>query len=171
MAVTVQTLVTVTSILLNVKEVHLWFRSRSLEQKAGILWHVFMTTSDVLLATLWWCMRADPAFHSWTGGALAWYFWALLGLKTLSQFPVHLPAGGELPYLSACFAITLTVHFPFIFCVLASVGYDWQILCLTGVASVLSYAIYVVSELTFRLSAAQQQPQPAERRQWRTAQR
>ena len=155
MAVTVQTLVTVTSILLNVKEVHLWWGSRSLQQKAGILWHVFMTTSDVLLATLWWCMRADPAFHSWTSGALGWYFWALLGLKALSQFPVHVSAGGELLYLSACFAITVTGHFPFVFCVLANVGYDTQAVCLAAVATVISYAIYVVSELTFRLSAAQ----------------
>ena len=154
MTVTVQTIVTITSLLLNVKEVHSWFTTRTLQQKATVLWHVYMVESDVLLATLWWCMRADGGFSQWTSGVRGYAFWAFLGLKTVSQFPVQLTPGYELPYLLLCFGLTVAAHFPFVGWSMQ--GEDGQLpaVAAAAVALLLSCCVYVVSELTFRLQCA-----------------
>ena len=164
----IQTIITLASLLLNVKEVHGWFDSRSIQQKALVLWHLYSTMSDVLLATLWWCMRADGSvnkphsselghsvgFSEWTTGGYAYLFWSVLGLKALTQFPAATNTRRQqLVYLSYCYAITVAAHFPFIMCVLTEVKYNGWIVTIGVVATLVCYVIYLLSEVTFRLQA------------------
>lgn len=164
----IQTIITLTSLLLNVKEVHGWFDSRTIQQKATVLWHVYSSMSDILLATLWWCMRADGSinrpptaelghsvgFSEWTTGIYAYLFWSVLGLKALTQFPASLASRRqEKVYLTYCYAITVAAHFPFILCVLTEVNYNGWIVAAGLLATAVCYVIYLMSELTFRLQA------------------
>lgn len=165
----IQTIITLGSLLLNVKEVHQWFDSRTIQQKATVLWHVYSSMSDVLLATLWWCMRADGSinrppsaklghsvgFSEWTTGGYAYLFWTLLGMKLLTQFPVAALASRrqQLMYVTYCYVVTVAAHFPFIMCVLREVQYDGWIIAGGVLGTVVCYVIYMASELTFRLQA------------------
>ena len=164
----IQTIITLASLLLNVKEVHGWFDSRTIQQKALVLWHVYSSMSDILLATLWWCMRADgsinrPAsvklghsvgFSEWTTGSLSYIFWAVLGLKALTQFPAQVDTRRQqLLYLTYCYVVTVAAHFPFICCVLEEEHYNGWIITVGVGATLVCYVIYIASELTFRLQA------------------
>lgn len=164
----IQTLITITSLLLNVKEVHGWFASRTIQQKATVLWHVYSSMSDVLLATLWWCMRADDSinkplnaelghsvgFSKWTTGVYAYLFWSILGLKALTQFPASLATRQQqTAYLTYCYLITVAAHFPFILCVLTEVQWNGWIIAAGLLATAVCYVVYLASELMFRLQA------------------
>ena len=168
MSLDIQTIITLASLLLNVKEVHGWFDSRTIQQKATVLWHVYSTMSDVLLATLWWCMRADGSinrtpseelghsvgFSEWTTGGYAYLFWAVLGLKLLTQFPVSLGTRQhQWVYLTYCYLITVAAHFPFIGCVLDEMQYSALVMAAGLLATMVCYVIWLLSELTFRLQA------------------
>ena len=164
----IQTIITLASLLLNVKEVHGWFDSRTIQQKALVLWHVYSSMSDILLATLWWCMRADGSvnrtpssklghsvgFSEWTAGGYAYLFWAILGLKALTQFPASVSGRHqEAVYLTYCYIVTVAAHFPFILCVLNEVLYDGWVIAFAVLATAVCYVIWMASELTFRLQS------------------
>ena len=108
-----------------------------------MLWHIYSSVSDILLATLWWCMRADGSinrpksvelghsigFSEWTTDGYAYLFWAALGLKLLTQFPAATRTRRQqITYLTYCYVITVVTHFPFILCVLAEVGWSGWII-------------------------------------------
>jgi len=65
-----QTIITIASVLLNIREIHGWFKRQSLAQKASIVWHCYSTATILLLVALWFTIRYDgmrALLHANTG--------------------------------------------------------------------------------------------------------